>query len=175
MPGTAVNKVVYGFDGSNLQAEPLWATLERQGLKAVVAAFPQSTPSYWASRVNTSILFNTYDSFIPVSYSTLYTSNSSVGAARVVNFKEAVNWSGVSDVHGGVSLALEAEIPMGDDKWYLYLADINGDGYPDKVAIVPLEKDLRKAVAVLGEGEWSKPVNTTITVGGVKVYCSSTV
>lgn len=166
LPGSKVYKTVVGFNGAYLLAEPIWMTLDRQGLTAVVAAFPQSTPSAWADKVNRSILFNPYDSFLwPVSYSKLYTTNSSVSKATVIKFKEATNWSN-TNVIGNVVAAYESTIYMGDDTWYLYLADLNGDNYPDKLAIVPLVKDLSKAVAVLSEGEWSKPINTTITYNG---------
>lgn len=169
LPGTKVYETVLGFNGAYLLAEPLWVTLDRQGLVAVVAAFPQSTPSYWADKVNRSILFNPYDSFIwPISYSKLYTTNTSIDKADVIEFVDAVNWSNVEQVLGNVSKAYESTIMMGDDVWYLYLADIDGDGYPDKLAIAPLEKDLSKAVAILSEGEWSKPINTTITYKGEK-------
>ncbi|MCD6301306.1 MAG: alkaline phosphatase family protein [Staphylothermus sp.] len=166
LPGTKIYRTVSGFNGAYLLAEPLWVTLERQGLTAVVASFPQATPSAWADKVNRSLLFNPYDSFLwPISYSTLYTTNSSVSAASVIEFVEATDWTN-TDVVGSVVSAYESTINMGDDVWYLYLADQNGDNYPDKLAIVPHVKDLGKAVAILSEGEWSKPVNTTITYYG---------
>lgn len=166
LPGTKIYKTVSGFDGRNLLAEPIWVTLDRQGLTAVVAAFPQSTPSAWADKVNRSILFNPYDSFIwPISYSKLYTTNSSVSRASIIDFVEATNWTNTGII-GNVTSAYESSIYMGDDTWYLYLADLDGDGYPDKLAIVPHEKDLSKAVTILSEGEWSEPINTTITYNG---------
>ncbi len=166
LPGSKVYQTVVGFNGAYLLAEPLWVTLDRQGLTAVVAAFPQSTPSAWAGKVSRAILFNPYDSFLwPVSYSKLYTTNNSVSKATVIEFTEATGWSN-TNVIGNVVSAYESTIYMGDDTWYLYLADLNGDNYPDKLAIVPLVKDLSKAVAVLSEGEWSKPINTTITYKG---------
>ncbi len=169
LPGTKVYNTVVGFNGKYLLAEPLWVTLDRQGLTAVVAAFPQSTPSAWEGKVNRSILFNPYDSFIwPISYSKLYTTNSSVDKATVIQFSQASGWNN-TDVIGNVVSAYESVIYMGDDKWYLYLADLNGDNYPDKLAIVPYTKDLSKAVAILKEGEWSDPINTTITYNG-KTY-----
>ena len=166
LPGTKIYRTVSGFNGAYLLAEPLWVTLDRQGLTAVVASFPQATPSAWADKVNRSILFNPYDSFLwPVSYSILYTTNSSVGAASVLEFVEATDWAN-TDVVGSAVSAYESTIYMGDDVWYLYLADQDGDNYPDKLAIVPHVKDLSKAVAILSEGEWSKPINTTITYRG---------
>ena len=167
MLGTPVYKTVSGFDGSNLLAEPLWVTLDRQGLRAVVAAFPQSTPKAWEGKVNYSILFNPYDAFVwPISYSTLYTTNTSIPAATYINLTSATNWTNL-EVLGNVYRAFEAEIKLGDDTWWLLVYDSDNDLKLDHVAIVPHEKDASKAVAVLAEGEWSQPINTTITYKNV--------
>lgn len=167
LPGTPIYKTVSGFSAEYLQAEPIWITVDRQGLKAVVAAFPQSTPKYWEDKVKQAILFNPYDAFLwPVSYSTLYTNNKSVPAATYIEIKPAENWTGEELVKA--KKAWEAEFKLGDDTWYLYIADLDGDDKPDKVYIVPLEKDLGKALTDLREDEWSKPLNTTITYKGAK-------
>lgn len=165
--GTPVYKTVSGFDGRNLLAEPLWITADRQGLKAVVAAFPQSTPSAWEGKVNRAILFNPYDAFIwPISYSKLYTTNTSISAASYVSLEVATNWSNL-DKLGNVYRALETNIYMGDDLWWVLVYDSDGDLKLDHVALVPHEKDAEKAIAVLAEGEWSAPLNTTITYNNV--------
>jgi len=165
--GMPVYKSVAGFDGSYLKAEPLWIAADRQGLKAVVAAFPQSTPTAWKDVINNSVLFNPYDSFIwPISYSTLYTTNASIPAATYIELTQAVNWSNLESL-GSVYVAYEASIKLGDDTWWLLVYDSNGDNLVDKVAIVPLEKDASKALAVLSEGQWSPPLNTTITYQNV--------
>ncbi len=165
-PGMKVYETKTGFSGAYLRAEPIWVTADKQGLKAIVAAFPQSTPSAWEGKVSKADLFNPYDAFLwPVSYSKLYTTNTSISAATVISFTPAANWSNTGVV-GSVVEAYEANIIMGDDIWYLYLAELDGDGYPDKLAIVPGEKDLSKALTILSEGEWSKPLNTTITYNG---------
>ena len=165
-PGLKFYETKLGFNGAYLKAEPIWVTADKQGLKAVVAAFPQSTPSAWEDKVSKADLFNPYDAFLwPVSYSKLYTTNSSISRATVITFTAANGWSNI-DVIGGVVEAYEANITMGDDIWYLYLAELDGDGHPDKLAIVPKEKDLGKALTILSEGEWSKPLNTTITYNG---------
>ncbi|MET1160876.1 MAG: alkaline phosphatase family protein [Thermoprotei archaeon] len=166
LPGTPIYKKVSGFDGRYLLAEPIWVTADRQGLKAVVASFPQSTPSVWKDVVKNSILFNPYGAFVwPISYSTLYTTNTSIPRATYITFSTPpVNWTGSLGV--SVYLAYESNIKIGDDTWYLYLADTDNDEYPDLLAICPNEKNLNKAVAILREGEWSEPINTTITYKG---------
>ncbi len=67
-------------------------------------------------------------------------------------FTNATGWSNVEAILGNVTTAMESNITIGNTVWYLYLADLNGDGEYDKLAIVP-EKDLSKAYAVLSEGE----------------------
>ncbi|MEM4977384.1 MAG: alkaline phosphatase family protein, partial [Desulfurococcaceae archaeon] len=166
LPGTTVTSTVSGFSGFNLQAEPVWITADKHGLRSIVVSFPQSTPPAW--NVTRSILFNIYDASAVFTASTLYTTNTSVPRATYINFTEAVNWTGVESVLGSVSKALESTIRIGDTTWYLYLVDTDGDDLFDKLAIAP-EKDLTKAFAVLSEGEWSKPINTTVTAGG-RVY-----
>lgn len=166
LPGTRVYETVSGFNGSFLLVEPIWVTVDKQGLKAVVASFPQSTPPAWASKINRSILFNPYDASIGLTSSILYTTNTSVPRARYISFTPAVNWSG--GINATAYSAYESNFTMGGDTWYLYLAETNNDGYPDLLAVVPLVKDLNKAAAILREGEWSKPINTTITYGGSK-------
>ncbi len=161
--GLPVNKGVSGFNGKYLQAEPIWVTADKQGLLAVVAAFPQSTPSAWEGKVKRAVLFNPYDSFLwPISYSKLYTTNSSVPAAVHVTLHTATGWSNLNSL-GKVYRAYEFNFTMGDDVWWVLVYDSNGDLKLDHVAIVPGVKDAAKAVAVLAEGQWSKPVNTTIT------------
>lgn len=166
LPGTLITSTVSGFSGYYLLSEPLWIAAERQGLKAIVASFPQSTPPAW--NTTRSILFNIYDASAGFTTSTLYTTNTSVPRAVYINFTPAVNWSNVEKVLGRVSAALESTIRIGDTTWYLYLADIDGNGLYDKLVIAP-EKDLSKAYTILSEGEWSKPINTTVVSGG-KVY-----
>ena len=165
-PGLKVYEKLPGFNGAYLRAEPIWVTADKNGLKAIVASFPQSTPSAWEDKVTKADLFNPYDAFLwPVSYSTLYTTNTSIPRATVISFTEASGWAN-TDVIGSVVEAYESSISMGDDTWYLYLAELDGDGHPDKLAIVPGEKDLSKALTILSEGEWSQPLNTTITYNG---------
>ncbi|ADV64764.1 alkaline phosphatase family protein [Desulfurococcus mucosus] len=167
LPGTPLTSLVSGFNGSLLLAEPLWMTADRQGLTAVVAAFPQSNPSAWEGKMRRSMVFNPYDSSMgPPTYSTLYTSNRSVPAATYVDVSPALNWTGSLP---GVSVvkAWEASFSYGDEAWFLYIADTNGDERPDVVAVVPRVKDLGAALTVLREGEWSKPLNTTLTYKGV--------
>lgn len=165
-PGLKVYETKLGFNGAYLRAEPIWVTVDKQGLKAVVAAFPQSTPSAWEDKVSRADLFNPYDAFLwPISYSKLYTTNSSISRATIIEFTIANGWEN-TDVIGNIVEAYEANISMGDDIWYLYLAELDGDGYPDKLAIVPKEKDLSKALTILSECEWSQPLNTTITYNG---------
>ena len=165
-PGLKVYEKLPGFNGAYLRAEPIWVTADKNGLKAIVASFPQSTPSAWEDKVTKADLFNPYDAFLwPVSYSTLYTTNTSIPRATVITFTEASGWAN-TDVIGSVVEAYESSISMGDDTWYLYLAELDGDGHPDKLAIVPGEKDLSKALTILSEGEWSQPLNTTITYNG---------
>lgn len=164
LPGARVYETVSGFNGSYLLAEPIWVTVDKQGLRAVVASFPQSTPPAWIGKINRSILFNPYDTSIGPTSSILYTTNTSVPRARYISLTPAVNWSG--SINATVYAAYESSFTMGDDTWYLYLAETNNDGYPDLLVIVPLVKDLNKAAAILHEGEWSKPINTTIIYGG---------
>lgn len=166
LPGTPIYRTTSGFYGGNLLAEPIWITLDKQGLKAVVASFPQSTPSVWKDKITRTILFNPYDAFIrPISYSTLYTTNTSIPKATYISFTTPPsNWSG--SLNTSVYLAYESSIKIGDSTWYLYLADTNGDNDPDLLAICPDEKDLDKATTILREGEWSDPINATITYKG---------
>ncbi|MEM1643190.1 MAG: alkaline phosphatase family protein [Desulfurococcaceae archaeon] len=164
LPGARVYETVSGFNGSYLLAEPIWVTVDKQGLRAVVASFPQSTPPAWIGKINRSILFNPYDTSIGPTSSILYTTNTSVPRARYISLTPAANWSG--SINATVYAAYESSFTMGDDTWYLYLAETNNDGYPDLLVIVPLVKDLNKAAAILHEGEWSKPINTTIIYGG---------
>jgi predicted AlkP superfamily phosphohydrolase/phosphomutase len=166
LPGTPLTATVSGFNGSMLLAEPLWMAVDRQGLKAVVAAFPQSDPWAWEGKMRSSMVFNPYDSFMgPPSYSALYTTNRSVPAAYYVNVTEASGWTG--SLPGlTVYKAWEASFTFGDETWYFYIVDTTGSGTPDRVAIVPRSKDLSNALAVLREGEWSKPLNTTLVYKG---------
>ncbi len=163
LPGTPITATVSGFNGSYLVSEPIWMAADRQGLKSIVVSFPQSTPPAWSTKK--SLLFNIYDASFAFTYSTLYTTNKSVPRATYIELREAVNWTGVSEVLGSVARALESNITIGDTVFYLYLADLEGDGLYDRLVIAPT-KDLRKAYAVLREGEWSKPVNTTVTYRG---------
>jgi len=164
LPGTTVTTTVSGFNGSYMVAEPIWVTADRQGLKSIVVSFPQSTPPAWS--VSSALLFNIYDASAAFTYSILYTTNTSVPKAQYISFTDASGWSNVDKVFGSVASAKESTIKVGDTTWYLYLADINGDGLYDKLAVAP-EKDLSKAYTILGEGEWSKPINTTVTYKGV--------
>jgi len=146
-----------------LLAEPLWVTVDRQGLKAVVAGFPQSDPWAWEGKLKQSVVFNPYDSSMgSPTYSTLYTSNKSIPRAYYVNITPASGWTGSLP---GVTFynTWEASFNFGDEVWYFFIADTNSDFNPDIVAIVPREKNLSNALAVLKEGEWSKPLNTTLT------------
>jgi len=168
LSGLPVYGTVLGFKADYLQAEPIWMTVDKHGLKAVVAAFPQSTPAFWEGKVNNSVLFNPYDAWLGAySYSKLYTSNTSIkGYPEYVTLTPAANWTNL-DALGMVANALESQISMGDDKWWILVYDSDGDGVQDKVAIVPTpEKDAAKA-AVLSEGEWSKPINAVIHIKGV--------
>ena len=159
LPNTTVTSTTSGFSGFNLLSEPIWIAAERQGLKSIIVSFPQSTPPAW--NVTESILFNFYDASAAFTASALYTTNRTVGGAIYIDFTNATGWINVEKVLGSVVKALESSIKIGDTTWYLYLADLNGDGVYDKLAIAP-EKDLIKAYTVLSEGEWSKPINTTI-------------
>lgn len=159
LPNTSITSTVSGFSGFYLTAEPIWVTVDKAGLKSIVASFPQSTPPAW--NVSSAILFNIYDASAPFTYSTLYTTNRNISGATYIEFKEAGNWTNVDRVFGSVAGALESTIKIGDTTWYLYLADLNGDGKYDKLAITP-EKDLAKAYTILNEGEWSEPINTTV-------------
>jgi predicted AlkP superfamily phosphohydrolase/phosphomutase len=166
LPGTPLTSTLSGFNGSLLLAEPLWVTVDRQGLKAVVAGFPQSDPWAWEGKLRQSVVFNPYDSSMgPPTYSTLYTNNRSIPAAYYLNITPASGWVG-SLAGYNVSSAWEAAFSFGDETWYFFIADTNGDSQPDLVAIVPREKNLSNALAVLKEGEWSKPLNTTLTYKG---------
>jgi len=162
-PGTPLTSTISGFNGSMLLAEPLWVTVDRQGLKAVVAGFPQSDPWAWEGKLKQSVVFNPYDSSMgSPTYSTLYTSNKSIPRAYYVNITPASGWTGSLP---GVTFynTWEASFNFGDEVWYFFIADTNSDFNPDIVAIVPREKNLSNALAVLKEGEWSKPLNTTLT------------
>ncbi|MEM0366822.1 MAG: alkaline phosphatase family protein [Acidilobaceae archaeon] len=168
LPGTTVTSTVSGFNGAYLIAEPIWVTADRSGLRTVVVSFPQSTPPAWSGKVSVdrTKLFNIYDAFIsPVSFSTLYTNNRNIPRATYITISDALNWKN-TDRLGYVYNAWESSFRLGDSTWYLYLADLNGDNKPDKLVIVPEDKDIAKALAVLGEGEWSKPLNTTIVFRG---------
>ncbi|MEZ0393779.1 MAG: alkaline phosphatase family protein [Desulfurococcaceae archaeon] len=161
LPGTPLTSVVGGFNGSMLLAEPLWVTADRQGLRAFVVSWPQSDPWAWPNLRN-SVVCNAYDSSMgPPTFSTLYTTNRSVPAATYVAISPATGWTGSLPGVTPVS-AWEANFTWGSETWYLYLPDVNGDGRPDLVAIVPRAKDLGKALAVLREGQWSPPLNTTL-------------
>lgn len=114
-PGLKVYKMKLGFNGAYLKAEPIWVTIDKQGLKAVVAAFPQGTPSAWEDKVSKADLFNPYDAFLwPVSYSKLYTTNSSISRATIISFTQASGWQNTG-VIGNVVEAYESNITMGDD------------------------------------------------------------
>jgi predicted AlkP superfamily phosphohydrolase/phosphomutase len=159
LPNTTITSTVSGFNGSYLLAEPIWMAADKQGLKSIVVSFPQSTPPAW--NVTNSVLFNIYDASAKFTYSTLYTTNTSIKGATYIVFTNATGWLNVEVILGNVTAAMESNITIGNTVWYLYLADLEGDGIYDKLAIAP-EKDLSKAYAVLSEGEWSKPINTTI-------------
>jgi len=168
LPGTRVTSTVSGFNGGYLQAEPVWVTADRAGLKTVVVSFPQSTPPAWSGKVDPARtkLFNIYDAFVsPFSYSTLYTTNRSIPRATYISFTEATGWVGLERI-GSVYGAWEANITIGDSVWLLLLVDTTGYGYPDRLYITPGVKDVSKALASLSEGSWSKPINTTITYRG---------
>ncbi len=169
LPGLPVYKAVTGFSAEYLLAEPIWMTVDKHGLKAIVASFPQSTPAYWKDKVKNSVLFNPYDAWLGAySNSELYTTNTSIkGYPEYITLTEATNWKNLN-VLGKVAKALEAQITVGEDKWWILVYDSDGDGIQDKVAIVPgPEKDAAKAAAVLSEDEWSKPINAVIHVKGV--------
>jgi len=166
LPGMPVNSTVSGFSGYNLVAEPIWMAADKQGLKTIVVSFPQSTPPAWSVTENT-ILFNIYDAWAEFTKSALYTTNESIPRGTYIEFTEATDWLNVEKVLGSVKVALESNITICKTTWHLYLADIEGDGKYDKLAIAP-EKDLEKAYAILSEGEWSKPINTTITCENVE-------
>ncbi|MEM0001474.1 MAG: alkaline phosphatase family protein [Desulfurococcaceae archaeon] len=159
LPNTPVTSTVSGFSGLYMVSEPIWITADKAGLKAVVVSFPQSTPPAW--NVSRALLFNIYDASAAFTSSALYTTNKTISGGTYIEFKQATDWINVEKVLGTVSSALESSIKIGDTSWYLYLADLNGDGKYDKLAITPV-KDLSKAYAILSEGEWSKPINTTI-------------
>lgn len=166
LPGTSLTSSVSGFNGSYLLAEPIWVALDRQGLSCVVAAFPQSTPPAWEGKVRRSLLFNPYDTSAPgITPSALYTTNRSIAGATYISISPAVNWSGSL---AGVSIinAHETSIKIGDDLWYIYLINSSGARRFDYIAIVPKTKDLSRAVAIMKEGEWSKPINITISYRG---------
>ncbi|WP_440059573.1 alkaline phosphatase family protein [Thermogladius sp. 4427co] len=169
LPGTPLTSVVSGFNGSLLLAEPIWVTVDRQGLKAVVAGFPQSDPWAWQDKLRNSIVFNPYDSSMgPPTFSTLYTNNRSIPAATYIDIKPASNWTGTLPTPLiTVYNAWEASFPFGDETWYFYIVDTTGDSYPDLVAIVPRAKNLSNTLAVLTEGQWSIPLNTTLVYKGV--------
>ncbi|MCC6025051.1 MAG: alkaline phosphatase family protein [Desulfurococcaceae archaeon] len=165
LPGRKITDTVSGFNGSYLLAEPIWVAADRQGLKTIVVSFPQSTPPAW--NVTNSILFNIYDASVrDLTYSTLYTT--SIKGATLIEFTDAAGWLNVDVVLGNVTAALESSIKICDTVWYLYLADLEGDGVYDKLVIAP-EKNLSRAYAILSEGEWSRPINTTVSCKG-KVY-----
>jgi len=164
LPNTTITTTRSGFDGRLLRSEPIWVAADRQGVRTIVVSFPQSTPPAW--NVTRSLLFNIYDASVGgLTSSTLYTTNRNVAAATYISFEEAKGWANVDRAFGYVVKALESSIRVGDTTWFLYLADLDGDGAYDRVAIAP-EKDLAKAYAILREGEWSKPINATVTAGG---------
>jgi len=162
-PGLRVDKTVSGFDGRYLLAEPIWMAADRQGMRAVVASFPQSTPGFWSGKVKSSVLFDPYSSLVsPISYSALYTTNKNIAGASYVSFTVAENWRNLQGL-GAVYKPHQASVRLGDSVWWLLVYDSNNDGVLDKLAIVPNEKDASQSLAILSEGEWSKPLNTTIT------------
>ena len=165
LPGRRITETVSGFNGSYLLAEPIWVAADRQGLKTIVVSFPQSTPPAW--NVTNSILFNIYDASVGgLTPSALYTTN--ISGATLIEFANATDWLNVDAVLGNVSAALESSISICEAVWYLYLADLEGDGVYDRLVIAP-EKDLSRAYAILSEGEWSRPINTTVSCRG-RVY-----
>ncbi|MCE4613603.1 MAG: alkaline phosphatase family protein [Desulfurococcales archaeon] len=166
LPGTKVTDRVLGFRAEYLEAEPIWVTADREGLKVIVLAFPQSTPSFWEDKLENAQMFNPYDAFLfPITFSALYTTNQSVSRATYIELVEPTNWSNLDQL-GIQGPAYESSIKVGDDTWYILVFDSTGDGSLDKVAIVPRDKDASKAAAILSEGEWSRPINTTITYKG---------
>ncbi|MCX8195838.1 MAG: alkaline phosphatase family protein [Acidilobaceae archaeon] len=166
LPNTSITATVSGFDGRYMLAEPIWVTANRSGIRAVVVSFPQSTPPAWRVSAERVKLFNIYDaSLAGVTPSTLYTNNRNIPRATYVTIAPAANWTGVERI-GSVSRAWELNFTLGDSRWFVYIADTTGDGRPDVAAIVPGAKDLRRALAILREGEWSKPLNATIVRGG---------
>ncbi|MEN2999134.1 MAG: alkaline phosphatase family protein, partial [Acidilobaceae archaeon] len=166
LPNTSITATVSGFDGRQLLAEPIWMTVNRSGLRAAVVSFPQSTPPAWKVDTSRIKLFNIYDSSVTgVTPSALYTNNRNISAATLVAIREARNWTGLGSL-GTVSRAWEFNFTLGDSRWFVLIADNTGDEKPDVVAIVPGAKDASKALAVLREGQWSRPLNTTIVRGG---------
>jgi len=147
-PGMKISERTSGFSAFNLLAEPIWLTADKEGLRAVVAAFPQSTPAYWKDKIMNSVLFNPYDAWLgSASYSKLYTTNRSVrGFPEYIEFK-AVN-----------ETAFSSEISVGEDKWGIIL---NG-----KRVVILADNKIK---VVVNEGEWSLPINVTIHVRG-KAY-----
>ena len=142
-PGMELCETTFGFSAFNLLAEPIWLTADKEGLRAVVAAFPQSTPSYWKDKVTNSVLFNPYDAWLgPPSYSELYTTNRSVGG-----YPEYIEFKAVNET------AFSSEISVGKDKWAIVLSG-------NRVVIFVDERKV-----VISEGEWSPPINATIHVG----------
>lgn len=168
VPGLPIYGKKSGFDASLLMAEPVWEALDKQGLTCVITAFPHSTPAFWKGKLTHSYLFNPYDASLGVAtYSKLYTTNRSIpGYPEVIKLREARGWANLNAL-GKVLKPLEAKIRLGDSYWWILIYDSDGDGIYDRVAIVPSEvKDASLARAVLSEGEWSKPINATITYKG---------
>ncbi|MEM1611326.1 MAG: alkaline phosphatase family protein [Sulfolobales archaeon] len=167
LPNTSVISTVSGFDGRYLLAEPIWVTADREGLRTIVISYPQSTPLAWQGKIDPSRtkLFNIYDASAAFTPSTLYTTNRSVARATYISFTNASGWAGLEGV-GRIYGAWESNISIGDSTWYLLLVDLTGDGYPDKLFITTGSKDVSKALAVLSEGSWSPPINTTIIYRG---------
>ncbi|MCX8165904.1 MAG: alkaline phosphatase family protein [Acidilobaceae archaeon] len=166
LPNTSITATVSGFDGRHLLAEPIWMTVNRSGLRAAVVSFPQSTPPAWRVDSSRVKLFNIYDASITgVTPSTLYTNNRTISGATLVTITDARNWTGLGSL-GTVSRAWEFNFTLGDSRWFVLIADNTGDGRPDVAAIVAGAKDASRALTVLREGQWSRPLNTTIVRGG---------
>ncbi len=172
LPGSRVTSSVSGFNGKYMLAEPIWVPADRSGLRSYVVSFPQSTPLAWNVSVERTKLFNIYDAFVsPITFSTLYTNNRSIARATYIEVREASSWDGVQAFTStyrisNIYRAWESSFSIGDSTWYLYLADTTGSGKPDLLAIVPEAKDLSRALEVLKEGSWSRPLNTTINYRG---------
>mgnify|MGYP001026404018 CR=1 FL=1 len=162
LPRLLVNKTVSGFDGEYLLAEPIWMTADRQGMKVAVTYFPQCTLKQWSSKL-TTVLSDLYSSLVsPICQSTLYTPNRTVTGATYVVFNPAANWISLERL-GEVHRPHDASVRLGDSIWWLLVYDSNNDDILDKLAIVPDGKDASKAITILTEGEWSRPLYARIT------------